>query len=180
MYLATVTSTDLDGRMGSPHAIELPYLFGVLNTDKTRDFIGTDPANATLSDTVQQLWTSFAATGTPQATGVTWPRYDTTRRPTLILDRAVRIDNDPYPQARQAWADLRFDGSEPGLDRLTPLQYEGTDPYDPLVIAAVIGWPRIIAAIVGLLTLIAAAIVLLRRIRRRRAHVATAGHADGS
>lgn len=180
MYLATVTSTDLDGRMGSPHAIELPYLFGVLNTDKTRDFIGTDPANATLSDTVQQLWTSFAATGTPQATGVTWPRYDTTQRPTLILDRTVRVDNDPYPHARQAWGELRFDGSEPGLDRLTPLQYEGTNPYDPLVIAAVIGWSWVIAAIVGLLALITAAVVLIRRIRRRRTHAATAGQAEGS
>ena len=168
MYLATVTSPDLDGRMGSPHAIELPFVFGTLDADRAPAFVGTDPANKTLSDTVQQLWTSFAATGTPRAAGLTWPSYDTTRRATLMLDRHLTVQDDPYPQARKAWGDLSFDGSDPGLDRLTPLQYNGTDPYDPLVIAAVIGWPGVVTGAVVLIGLITVTVVLSRRLRRRR------------
>lgn len=124
MYLATVTSPDLHGTMGAPHAIELPFLFGTLTADGVPAFIGTDPANALLSDTIQRLWTSFARTGTPTATDLTWPRYDARQRLTLLLDRdAVKVAGDPYPQARTAWDGIRFDGSDPGLDRLTPLQW---------------------------------------------------------
>jgi hypothetical protein len=68
---------------------------------------------------------------------------------------------------------MRFDGSDPGLDRLTPLQYEGTNWYDPLVIAAVIGWPWVIAGFLVLIGLVAAVVQLVRR-RLRRAHPAGA------
>ncbi|MEU5264791.1 carboxylesterase/lipase family protein [Amycolatopsis sp. NPDC021455] len=123
MYLAKMTSPDLNGTLGAPHAIELPFVFGTLTAAGAPAFVGTDPANARLSDTIQQLWTSFARTGVPAATGVTWPAYDVGQRRTLTLDRtAVEVVGDPYPQARRAWGGLRFDGSDPGLDRLTPLQ----------------------------------------------------------
>lgn len=168
MYLATVTSPDRDGAMGSPHAIELPFLFGTLTAERAVDFIGTDPANARLSSAIQQLWTSFAATGTPTATGLTWPRYNTAQRSTLILDRTVKVESDPYPQARKAWDGLRFDGTDPGLDRLTPLQYKGTNPNDPLVIAAVIGWKWVTFGAVVLVGLIAGAAFGTRRLLRRR------------
>ncbi|MGR6914013.1 hypothetical protein ACU635_07170 [[Actinomadura] parvosata] len=36
---------------------------------------------------------------------------------------------------------MRLDGSDSGLDRLMPVQCKGTNSSDPLVIAAVIGWP---------------------------------------
>ena len=168
MYLATVTSPARNGRMGAPHAIELPFVFGTLDADRAPAFVGTDPANRTLSDTVQQLWTSFAATGTPRAVGITWPAYDTTQRATLILDRRVTVQDDPYPQARTAWGDLSFDGSDPGLDRLTPLQYKGTNRYDPLVVAAVLGWPRVVTGAVLLIGLVVAAVVVARQLLRRR------------
>lgn len=168
MYLATVTSPDLDGQLGSPHAVELPFLFGTLTGDRARTMVGTDPANTTLSTTMQQLWTSFATDGTPRAPGLTWPRFDTDQRPTLILDRQVKIENDPYPQARKTWGPVRFDGSDPGLERLTPLQYKGTNPNDPLVIAAVIGWQWVTAGIVAVTALLGAAGYLTVRLFRRR------------
>jgi membrane protein implicated in regulation of membrane protease activity len=70
---------------------------------------------------------------------------------------------------------MRFDGSDPGLDRLTPLQYEGTDWYDPLVIAAVVGWPWVIAGFVVLVGLIVAVVLLVRRFLRRRRVRAASG-----
>jgi hypothetical protein len=63
---------------------------------------------------------------------------------------------------------MRFDGTDPGLDRLTPLQYEGTNWYDPLVIAAVIGWPWVIAGFVVLVALVVGGVLLVRRVVRRR------------
>jgi len=167
MYLATVTSPDLDGRLGAPHAIELPFVFD--NLEAAPEFVGNDPRNPALANAVQGLWVGFATTGVPAADSAPiWPRYDRTARPTLILDRELSVQDDPYPVSRTTWGSMRFDGSDPGLDRLTPLQYEGTNWNDPLVIAAVIGWPWVIAGLVVLVGLIVAVGLLVRRLARRR------------
>ncbi|GAA1580707.1 hypothetical protein GCM10009678_74260 [Actinomadura kijaniata] len=165
MYLATVPATDLDGRMGSPHAVELPFLFGTLEAADT--FVGDTADNRVLSEQVQDLWVGFARDGRPAASGTEWPLYDTQTRSTMMLDHDLRVEQDPYPAARRAWGDLAFDGTDPGLDRLTPLQYEGTNPYHPLVVASVIGWGRVWGALVVAAVLITTAVVLLRRRRRR-------------
>jgi para-nitrobenzyl esterase len=175
MYLATVTSPDLDGRLGAPHAIELPFVFDNLAADRAPEFVGDDPRNPVLADVVQGLWVGFATTGVPAAEGAPdWPRYDRTARTTLLLDRELSVQDDPYPASRTTWGSMRFDGSDPGLDRLTPLQYEGTPWNDPLVIAAVIGWPWVISGLVVLVGLLVGAVLLVRRLVRRR-RLRTAG-----
>ena len=174
VYLATVTSPDLGGRLGAPHAIELPFVFDNLDADRAPEFVGDDPRNPALADAVQGLWVEFATTGVPAADGAPiWPQYDRTARTTLILDRELAVQDDPYPASRTTCAAMRFDGSDPGLDRLTPLQYEGTNWNDPLVIAAVIGWPWVITGLVVLIGLVVAMGWLVRRfVRRRRARTA--------
>ncbi len=171
MYLATITSPDLGGRLGSPHAIELPFVFDNLDAARAPEMVGDDPRNPGLADIVQGLWVGFATTGVPAAEGApAWPQYDRTARTTLILDREMSVQDDPYPASRLTWGDMRFDGSDPGLERLTPLQYEGTNWNDPLVIAAVIGWFWVIGGFVLLAGIIAGLVLLVRRlIRRRRA-----------
>lgn len=169
MYLATVASPDLNGRLGAAHSIELPFVFDHLNLPRVPEFVGNDPRNAALADTVQGLWVGFATTAAPAADGApSWPQYDNTVRATLIVGRDISVRNDPYPASRTTWGSMRFDGSDPGLDRLTPLQYEGTNWYDPLVIAAVVGWHWVIAGFVVLVGLIVAAVLLVRRFLRRR------------
>jgi para-nitrobenzyl esterase len=170
MYLATITSPDLDGRMGSPHAIELPFVFDNLDAARAPELVGDDPRNPALADMIQELWVEFATTGVPVST---WPRYDTRSRSTLVIDHELEVRDDPYPASRTTWGSMRFDGSDPGLDRLTPLQYEGTNWYDPLVIAAVIGWPWVIAGFLVLIGLVLAVVLLVRR-RVRMAHPAGA------
>jgi para-nitrobenzyl esterase len=34
---------------------------------------------------------------------VPWPPYDTEERPTLIIDREERVENDPDGEIREAW-----------------------------------------------------------------------------
>jgi para-nitrobenzyl esterase len=176
MYLATIASPDLNGRLGAAHSIELPFVFDHLDLPRVPEFVGDDPRNPVLADTVQGLWVAFATTGTPTTDGVpAWPRYDSTPRATLIVGHEISVEDDPYPASRTTWGSMRFDGSDPGLDRLTPLQYEGTNWYDPLVIAAVIGWPWVIGGSIVLVGLIVALVLLVRRfLRRRRARAASA------
>jgi para-nitrobenzyl esterase len=51
----------------------------------------------------KRWWRSFSHTGVP---GDDWPRYTTTDRATMIFDRRSRIEADPAPLRRQAWADF--------------------------------------------------------------------------
>lgn len=122
MYLATVAATALDGRMGSPHAVELPFVFGT--TGAASDFVADDATNRQLSERVQDLWLSFARDGQPSSRQIHWPRYNVDTRETLILDPDLRIAADPYPMARIAWAGIGFDGADPSLERSTPFEFE--------------------------------------------------------
>jgi para-nitrobenzyl esterase len=169
MYLATVQSPEFDGRMGAAHAIELPFVFDNLEADRAPELVGDDPANPALAEATQRAWVSFATTGSPTVAGVPeWPTYERAARSTLILDHQLAVVDDPYPATRATWGSMTFDGTDPGLERLTPLQYEGTNPNDPLVIAAVIGWPWVILGVAVLVGLVVAAVLLVRRAVRRR------------
>ncbi|MGZ3119700.1 carboxylesterase family protein [Streptomyces sp. H62] len=167
MYLATVPAIDLGGIMGSPHAVELPFIFGTTKAAST--FVADNAANRRLSQQVQDLWVTFAHGDKPITGNTTWPTYDIRDRSTLILDTDLRAEKDPYPLTRKAWNGLSFDGTQPGLDRLTPLQYEGTNPYDLRVIGAVYGWGWIWAGAAAVLALLAGLALLTRTIIRRRA-----------
>ncbi len=164
-----VAVPEFDGRMGTPHAMELPFLFGTLESDRAPELVGDDPANPALSDAIQRLWVSFATDGVPRATGVPeWPLYDSDTRATMILDHELAVVDDPYPASRTTWGDLRFDGADPGLEAVTPLQFEGTNPNDPLVIAAVIGWPWVLLGLAVVVALVLGVVLLVVRLVRRR------------
>ncbi|HEX6888141.1 MAG TPA: carboxylesterase/lipase family protein [Candidatus Nanopelagicales bacterium] len=170
MYLTTLQSPDLGGRMGAAHAIELPLVLGNRDAPRAPELVGTDPGNAALSEALQRLWVGFASGATPQAAGApAWPRFSADTRSTLVVDRPLAVQDDPYPASRAAWGTMAFDGSDPGLDRLTPLQYEGTNPNDPLVIAAVIGWGWVLLGL-GLVVavLVGSALGVRHLLRRRR------------
>lgn len=170
MYLATVPTIGLDGILGSPHAVELPFVFGT--TAAAAEFVADDDANRRLSDRVQDLWVSFARGEEPSSDGLAWPLYDAESRATLILDPDLRVESDPYAGTREAWGEVRFDGSDPGLDRLTPLQFGGTPTYHPLVIAMVIGWQWFALGAVVVAALVVGIVLLVRRKRRSRATAA--------
>lgn len=167
MYLAEMDSVALGGAMGSPHSVELPFVFGT--TSAARGFVADSGANRALADRVQDLWVGFAGGEDPlRADGTEWPQYDSGTRDTLILDTRLRVEDDPDAGIRTVWDRVRFDGADPGLDRLTPLQYAGTSSTHPLILAAVIGWQWVWAGF-GVLALVVAATVWLV-VRGRRRH----------
>ena len=49
----------------------------------------------------------MARHGSPATPEVDWPAYDTARRATCVLDRTIRVEDDPHAALRALWDELR-------------------------------------------------------------------------
>src|SRR5581483_12217561 len=89
--------------IGSCHGLELPFVFGTLDSKGADAFAGSDPAAEALATSMQDAWLAFARTGDP---GQGWPRYDPSTRPTMLRGPTCEVVNDPLAAERQAWEGL--------------------------------------------------------------------------
>lgn len=87
--------------IGSCHAIELPFVFGTLDSKGADAFAGSGPAAEALATRVQDAWLSFARTGDPG-----WPAYDPSGRTTMVFGETSEVVEDPMSGERQAWDGL--------------------------------------------------------------------------
>jgi para-nitrobenzyl esterase len=123
MYLFAWETPVLDGRLGSPHAVELPFVFGNLDANGVSELIGKDPKRQAerqaLVEAVQGAWIAFARTGDPSHPGLPpWPAYKTQERYTLVFDWSSEVQADPLVSERSVWRDVPFDGVSPSLEEL--------------------------------------------------------------
>lgn len=89
------------GMLGACHALELPFVFGTIDNPVIGYFAGSDPAAYELSAAMQGAWAAFAATGDPSHEGVgQWPRYEESRRATMVLDHAITLEEAPGEEER--------------------------------------------------------------------------------
>jgi para-nitrobenzyl esterase len=103
VYLFTWKTPVFGGLLGATHALELPFLWDKIDDPLWQTFVG-DSAPRPLVTAMQDAWIAFARTGDPNAPGaVSWPRYDTTTRPTLELGDDIRVVDDPSKQLREVW-----------------------------------------------------------------------------
>jgi para-nitrobenzyl esterase len=97
----------MEGAVGACHALELPFVFGLVGDTVLRRFVGDGPRAAVLSDRMQEAWLRFAHDGAPGARDLpAWAGYDPDRRATLILDAECRTEEDPQAAERRLWDDL--------------------------------------------------------------------------
>jgi para-nitrobenzyl esterase len=72
---------------------------------------GNGPGVSEASRNFSTLWTSFARTGHPGGDGLPeWPRYDTKRRATMLINSQCQIVDDPDRRIRELWASLQRPG----------------------------------------------------------------------
>ncbi|NKY50736.1 carboxylesterase/lipase family protein [Nocardia vermiculata] len=89
-------SPQFDGRLGSCHFLEVPFVFDQLHDERMQWITGPNPPQH-LADLVHRTWVQFIGTGR-----VDWPRYDTARRATMRFDIESAAVHDPYP-TRKIW-----------------------------------------------------------------------------
>ncbi len=83
-YFAYTPPTEFGYYLGSFHGAELDYIFCNLNPEE-----GYGEKDAILSETLRDLWTSFATSGTPTAKNApVWPEYDEQEEAVLVINGA--------------------------------------------------------------------------------------------
>jgi len=103
MYLFRWTSPTLGGVLGSCHGLELPFVFNTLDAKSSQLFTGEGPPGDLARD-VSATWAAFARHGDPGLGSLgAWPRYDTRRRATMVLDRGSMVEDDPLREERVLW-----------------------------------------------------------------------------
>jgi para-nitrobenzyl esterase len=100
MYIFDWRTPILDGKLRSPHGIELAFVFD--NTDKTASLNGTAADVAPLAAKVSAAWAAFARTGNPSTSTLPWPAYDMKDRATMVFSEESKIVNDPGKEERAA------------------------------------------------------------------------------
>jgi len=105
MYLFAWRSPAMGGKMGSPHTVEIPFVFD--NTDIPKVMTTGSPAEKELAAKTSEAWIQFARSGNPNHKGLpNWPAYSTKDRATMIFDNTCKVVNDPGPEERKLWARL--------------------------------------------------------------------------
>ncbi len=107
MYLFTWQSPLAGGKYGAMHALELGFVFGVLQQKAVGIFPERNEETEALSEAMMDTWISFARNGNPNNAGIPpFPPYDTEKRATIIFDKEIKIVEDPYGHERAVWSDL--------------------------------------------------------------------------
>ncbi|HEY1930405.1 MAG TPA: carboxylesterase/lipase family protein [Acetobacteraceae bacterium] len=104
MYSFAWRTPLFDGRLGAPHAIDVPFTFDTLEFTNATD---RSAAAHALAVTMSGAWAAFARTGVPgHASLPAWPAYNATERATMVLDADCHVARDPGRDARELWMDV--------------------------------------------------------------------------
>lgn len=91
---------------GATHSFDVPVMFGDTDSGlaKALTLLGGGDELKALSRRFQGSLLSLARHSHP---GADWPGYDEFHRHTRVFDKADRIESDPFPERRRAWAGYR-------------------------------------------------------------------------
>jgi para-nitrobenzyl esterase len=100
LYYFTKHTAVRDGKLRSPHTIEIPYVFNTL--ERGAPIIG--PATAkdqALADRLSRTWAAFARTGNPNNSSMPqWAPYNAQTRTVMVINDKSATVADPHPQTR--------------------------------------------------------------------------------
>ena len=104
MYLFSWKTPWEGGKYGAMHALELSFVFGILLDKNQGIFPRKTEETQELSAKIMDAWIAFARTGNPNHKNIPeLPAYDKGKRATILFDKEVTVENDPYGNEREAW-----------------------------------------------------------------------------
>jgi para-nitrobenzyl esterase len=108
LYRFDWQSPAFGGLLGAAHALELPFVWNRLDLPMAPILLGDGLAGAQpLATAMHTTWAQFIKTGDPEGGGLpAWPRYDTQRRATLVIDRESQVVDDLAGAQRALWPEF--------------------------------------------------------------------------
>lgn len=89
------------GRLGAPHALDLPLVFDTVATSPSIIGDAADDAQK-VADAMSSAWISFARDGDPNEAGLpNWPAYDDERKATMIFNVESGAKDNPVKALRE-------------------------------------------------------------------------------
>jgi para-nitrobenzyl esterase len=108
VYLFEWESPAFGGMLGACHALELPFVFGVVHVPAVQLLTGGGPEVEELSTQMQQAWLAFTRSGDPSRPGsATWPAWDAGRRSTMVFGPQTRVVDAPRDPELAVWERYR-------------------------------------------------------------------------
>lgn len=106
VYLLNWKTPVEGGRLGTPHALDVPLVFDTIGNSESIIGAGAPEAQR-VSDTMSAAWIAFARSGNPNAAGLPeWPAFDIKRRATMVFDVNSRAADDPLGKERNILAEV--------------------------------------------------------------------------
>ena len=106
-YLFTWCPPALRRAVGSFHALDVPFVFGVAHGKGAGifpSFARLTPSVSRLSNAMQKAWIQFARTGDPAHEGLpSWAPYDHDARATMVLGKTCYLAHLPLEDERSLW-----------------------------------------------------------------------------
>jgi len=100
-------SPAMGGLIGASHAIEIPFVFDLVEDQRLHVFVGPE-APKSLARAVHEAWVAFATHGVPAADDLPeWPAVDGSARTVLRLDTTSELLVDPQSTTLRFWYEQR-------------------------------------------------------------------------
>ncbi len=97
------------GRLKSPHAIEIPFVFSNIGAPLAERLAPDRPDVTALAHAMSDRWIAFASTGDPNADQAPrWPAYNASGRSTMLFNSECRVEKDPNQPQRLAIDNILF------------------------------------------------------------------------
>lgn len=105
MYRFDWATAAFGGQLGAAHAVDLPFVWNMVDHPAGQFLIGGDsPAARSLATLVHDTWAAFIRRGDPNGAGLPeWPPYEAADRVTMLLDRSCSLASDPDGPRRVRW-----------------------------------------------------------------------------
>ncbi len=102
VYEFTWETPILQGKLRSPHTIEMPFVFDNVGDPLVQKLTGSAPDIFPLAERVSGAWAAFAATGSPNSKGFPrWPAYSAADRNVMMINSTSEVVKDPARQSRE-------------------------------------------------------------------------------
>ena len=95
------------GRLRTPHALEIPFVFNNVAVGGWTAFTRATPEASALAAKVSATWVAFARTGNPNSGDLPeWAPFEPRHRKTMLINNESRLASDPRRAERELWESL--------------------------------------------------------------------------